>query len=228
VNAVTEILPLFPLGHVLLPAMPLQLHVFEPRYRALLEDVAAAPGGPCFGVVALRSGSEVADPRAKDAEPRVERVGTVAEIVEQEPRADGTSDLLCVGSRRFAIHRLLPRGRPYLRAQVTFLSEDDGVVAPEAVHAVRELLARYDRLLVRLAGRPTGSDLPDDAGMLSYQVAARLPLPPVERQALLTVPTTGERLERLRVVLRREIGLLSGTRSIAVSPAAVRMAAPLN
>jgi hypothetical protein len=96
------------------------------------------------------------------------------------------------------------------------------------VLAVRHLLDRYDRMLVRLAGRPTGSDLPADAGLLSYHVAARLPLPPWERQALLGLRTTAERLERLRVVLRREIGLLGGTRSIAVSPTAVRMTAGLN
>jgi Lon protease-like protein len=228
VGCVAEVIPLFPLSHVLLPGMPLPLHIFEQRYRDLLDDIADAPGGACFGVVALRSGAEAQSKNTLDAGPDVEPVGTLAEILELEPRGDGTSDLLSVGSRRFRIERLLLDGKAYLRAEVEFLGEDDGELTAEQETRARELLELYDAILIRLAGRATGSELPDDANQVSYQIAARLPLPPGERQELLTATTTADRLDRLAELLRREIALLRCTRSIAVSPAVLRMLTGLN
>ncbi len=73
-------------------------------------------------------------------------------------------------------------------------------------------------MLTRLAGRPTGADLPADANQLSYQIAARLPLPPHERQELLGDATDRRTAGAPARLLRREIALLQGTRSIAVSP----------
>jgi Lon protease-like protein len=225
---VAEVIPLFPLSHVLLPGMPLPLHVFEQRYRELLDDIANAPGGARFGVVALRSGTEAATRQTADAGPDVEGIGTLAEILEVEPRDDGTSDLLSVGSRRFRIDRLLPEGRPYLRAEVEFLDEADGALTAGHAARAQELLELYDAMLMRLAGRATGAELPEDPTQLSYQVAARLPLPPGERQVLLTDDTTAVRLERLAALLRREVALLRSTRSIAVSPAVLRLPTGLN
>lgn len=218
-----ELIALFPLSHVLLPGMPLPLHVFEQRYRDLLVDVSTSAGPGSFGVVALRTGTEAASGPAGNGAPDVVEIGTLAEILEVEPHPDGTSDLLSVGSRRFRIEALVPDGRPYLRARVEFLAEDDGALTDELETRARELLEVYDEILRRLAGRATGEDLPRDANQVSYQIAARLPLPPAERQSLLTDPTTAERLRRVTRLLRREIALLRGTRSIAVSPAVLRM-----
>lgn len=223
-----EVIPLFPLSHVLLPGMPLPLHVFEERYRQLLTDISDAPGGARFGVVALRSGSEARTGWTRDDGPDVEPIGTLAEILEVEPRNDGTSDVLSVGSRRFHIAQLMPTGKPYLRAAVEFLDERDGSLTEAQTALARDLLELYDAILVRLAGRATGSELPDDAGSLAYQIAARLPLPPDERQRLLVLDTTAERLQELAALLRREIALLRGTRSIAVSPAVLRIASAAN
>jgi uncharacterized protein len=223
VRTVAEVIPLFPLSHVLLPGMPLPLHIFEQRYRDLLSDIAAAPGGARFGVVALRSGSEALSRHTHAGPPDVEDVGTLAEILELEAQDDGTSDLLSVGSRRFRIESLVMDGKAYLRAEVSFLDEDDGEVNGEHESLVRDLMEAYDTMLLRIAGRATGAELPPDANQLSYQIGARLPLPPEERQLLLTDPTTAERLVRLTRLLRREIALLQRTRTIAVSPAVLRM-----
>jgi uncharacterized protein len=225
---VAELIALFPLSHVLLPGMPLPLHVFEQRYRELVDDLSAAPGGARFGVVVLRSGTEAVQPHTATGPPDVEDIGTLAEILELEPREDGTSDLLSVGSRRFRVEALVSEGKPYLRAEVTFLDEQDGDLDPSLEELVRELMDVYDGMLFRLAGRATGSELPDDANQLSYQIGARLPLPPHERQLLLTDETTAERLARLARLLRREIGLLQRTRSIAVSPAVLRIVVGAN
>jgi Lon protease-like protein len=228
VGTVAEVIPLFPLSHVLLPGMPLPLHIFEDRYRELLDDIADAPGGARFGVIALRSGTEARSETTVEDGPDLEPIGTLAEIIELEPRDDGTSDLLSVGSRRFRIEKLLPTGKPYLRAVVQFLDEQDGQLTDEQELRARELIEVFDAILIRLAGRATGSELPDDANQLSYQISARLPLPPGERQALLTDATTAERLDRVSTLLRREIALLQRTRSIAVSPAVLRLLTSLN
>lgn len=224
-----EVIPLFPLSHVLLPGMPLPLHIFEQRYRDLLADLADAPGGPVFGVVALRTGTEAMTPHVLTGDaPDVESIGTVAEILEIDTAEDGTSDLLSVGSRRFRLHALLPTGKPYLRGEIEYLDEPDGDLTEALEGRARELIDVYDDMLTKLAGRGTGTELPRDANQLSYQLAARLPLPPHEKQALLTDETTGERLRRVSRLLRREIALLQRTRSIAVSPAVLRMVTGTN
>jgi uncharacterized protein len=227
VRAVVEVIALFPLSHVLLPGMPLPLHIFEQRYRELLDDLAAAPGGGRFGVVALRSGAETAAPGVAGP-PDVATVGTLAEILEVRAQEDGSSDVLSVGSRRFQIDALLPDGKPYLRAQVHFLDEDDGALDLDRAAAAHELMIAYDALLTRLAGRATGGELPGDPNQLAYQIGARLPLLPEDRQLLLDIETTAERLARVNRLLRREIALLKLTRSIAVSPTVVRLAAEPN
>lgn len=223
-----EAIPLFPLSHVLLPGMPLPLHIFEQRYRDLLDDVSRSGTAGAFGVVALRRGTEAVTPGTPDGGIDVAEVGTLAEILEIDPNEDGTSDVLSVGSRRFRVLRLLPEDGSYLRAEVEFLDEPDGELTAELERRARELLDVFDTLLVRLAGRATGSELPDDANQLSYQVAARLPLAPLERQQLLADDTTASRLTRVVRLLRRETALLQRTRSIAVSPAVVRLPAGLN
>jgi uncharacterized protein len=225
---VAEVIALFPLSHVLLPGMPLPLHIFEQRYRDLIDDLTGAPGGARFGVVALRSGVEAMSPHLRSAEPDVAPIGTLAEILELTPHEDGTSDLLSVGSQRFRVESLIPDGKAYLRAEVTFLDEADGNLRAEQTRLTRDLMEAYDAMLLRLAGRATGGELPDDANQLSYQIGARLPLPPDERQAILVDATTSERLARLSRLLRREIALLQRTRTIAVSPAVVRLPTGVN
>lgn len=219
-----EVIPLFPLSHVLLPGMPLPLHIFEPRYRQLLRDLGDSTTGAVFGVVALRSGTEAVSPTVERGDgPDVEPIGTTAEILEVDAAEDGSADLLSVGSRRFRVRRLVTEGKPYLRAEVEFLDEPDGALTAEQEQRARDLIDVYDAILSKLAGRGTGSDLPDDANMASYQIASRLPLAPGERQDLLTDETTADRLVRVARLLRREIALLQHTRSIAVSPAVLRM-----
>jgi Lon protease-like protein len=225
---VGEVIALFPLSSVLLPGMPLPLHIFEERYRTLMTDLAATPGGGRFGVVALRSGSEVLAADELGKPPDLAPVGTVAEIVEIRRQDDGTSDVLSVGSRRFRIGSVIVDGKPYLRADVEYLDEADGALDDDRVAVARELIVAYDMMLTRLAGRPTGAELPGDPNQLGYQIAARLPLLPVDRQTLLEVDTTAERLARLNRLLRREIALLRHTRTIAVAPAVIRLVPGVN
>jgi Lon protease-like protein len=220
---VGEVIPVFPLSSVLFPGMPLPLHIFEPRYRQLLDDLSAAPTGARFGVLALRSGSETLGPDGSDGLPDVAAIGTLAEILDVERKPDGSSDVLSVGSQRFRVESLIADGKPYLRAEVRFLDEVDGALDDDRTARARELITIYDAMLTRLAGRPTGGELPSDPSQLAYQIAARLPLLPVDRQSLLEVDTTAERLVRLDRLLRRELALLRRTRTIAVAPSVLRL-----
>lgn len=213
-----EVLPLFPLGHVLLPGAPLPLRIFEPRYRALLADVGAPGARNAFGVVALTAGIEV---RSALVEEHTEfaAVGTVAEIMEVQQSPDGTAALLAVGSRRFRVGPLVA-GKPYVRAEVEYLDEPVGELPETLPDSARALSAEYLRLLARLTSSGEGPEpYPHDPVALSYRIALEAPLDPVDQQSLLAEPTATGRLNRLVRILRREVVLLRETRSVAVAPA---------
>lgn len=218
-----DVIPIFPLSHVLMPGMPLPLHIFEPRYRQLLADVQSESGPDAFGIVALRSGTEAGTPGSDGSGPGIAEVGTLAEILEVAPYDDGASDLLTVGSRRFRILELLRDQEPYLCARVDWLDERDGDLNPAQVEATRQLCTAYLRMLSGLTGRHTDEELPRDANRLSYHVAGQLPLATPDRQDLLADATAADRLRRAIPLLRREIRLLQSTRSISVSPSVLHL-----
>src|ERR1044071_6003956 len=85
VRGVTE-LPLFPLPIVLFPGVPLPLHIFEPRYRQMLEDIGQTNN--LFGLSYF-------DSSASERElPAVGDVGCVAEVTESQTLSDGRSNIL--------------------------------------------------------------------------------------------------------------------------------------
>jgi Lon protease-like protein len=225
VPTVADVIPIFPLSHVLLPGMPLPLRIFEQRYRQMLIDVTSRPGSASFGVVALLRGTEVELPGTAHIPPELAGVGTLAEILEVEPNEDGSSGLLTVGSRRFQLHRLIEGHPAYLRAEVEWLEERDGDVRPAHVVVTRRLCGDFSALLTALTGREAVEPLPRDANLLSYYVAGQIPLDVRDRQALLAEPTAADRLRRAIGLLRREIRLLQSTRTIAMAPSVLRLMA---
>jgi Lon protease-like protein len=186
-------LPLFPLHVVLFPGLPLPLHVFEPRYRLMIGRCleAAAP----FGVVLIRAGREVGDPATPYP------VGTTAEIVQHERLADGRMTLLCVGRERFRISAL-HADQPYLAADVEPVAEL--AVEPAAADLAALLVSRVRAF----AGQSASAlDLPADPTALSFAVAAGLAIELAERQALLELTSTADRLRLLITCVDREATL---------------------
>jgi ATP-dependent Lon protease len=119
-------LPLFPLGSVLFPGLVMPLHIFERRYRVLVQALMALPDDATreFGIVAIRSGYEVGSDVAPDLHP----VGCTATLREVTPYADGRFDIVAVGRTRFALQGIDgSAGTPYLTADVTLLPERDGI-----------------------------------------------------------------------------------------------------
>jgi Lon protease-like protein len=221
-GSVTTRLPLFPLNSVLVPGLVLPLHVFEPRYRVLVQALMALPEGATrqFGVIAMRSGSEVAGPAT--AEPALYDVGCTAELREVTPYADGRFDIVSVGETRFRLLEVDPDAEtPYQTAVVELLPEQDGSGdLPHLVSRAIHLFTRYREALgVEL------SELPDDPQVISYLVAAAVVLDLPERQALLETPTTAARLRAELDLLRRERAMVTSFRAL---PAVELAKAPVN
>lgn len=210
-------LPLFPLGLVLLPGLVLPLHVFEDRYRALVRELLAAPERERrFGVVAIRQGREV----GADGVRALHEVGCVAQVQRVVPHPDGRFDVVTVGAQRFRLAGLLEQsvtGRPYLTGLVEPLPEDPGDPDESRLlaAAVRPAVRAYAEALAGAAGgTPELSEVPEDPGVLSYAVAASVQVDLADRQALLAVPRTPDRLRAELALLRRERRLLSALRAV--------------
>ena len=140
-------LPLFPLHAVLCPGIALPLHVFEPRYR-LLVDRCLALEVP-FGIVLIREGREVGGDSVSIA-----AVGTLAEIRQAHRYPDGRYDLLVVGTGRFSIDAVDPEREPYLVARVTPLDDElgDPLVAAKLASRTMRRFVDYLHLLQPLDG----------------------------------------------------------------------------
>ena len=230
-----KVIPIFPLDYVLLPGLPLPLHIFEPRYRQLIADVAAGGTKGAFGVVLGTSvptgafhGQPTVAPGARPPSHAVAKIGTLAEILENEPYPDGRCDLLTVGSRRFRIHSVDDASKPYLQADIEFLDEVDGDLNTGVLTRARALSARYGEMLEELTGTPVGDDLAVDALRASYEIAGRLQLSAQDRQALLSAASSADRLTAEVALLRRELAILRATRAVPVPAQALRVATSSN
>jgi Lon protease-like protein len=198
-----RVLPLFPLEQVVLfPSMSLPLHIFEERYKVMIG--ACQVTDQLFGVLLIRSGSEVGEP----AQP--ERVGCTARMVRVDRLPDGRMMILTVGEQRFRLlgpARVMSEG--YLVGDVRLLDEPaaGSPVPPELVTGVAEEFSKYQ--LAAMAKRETSEkhsppELPRDPARLSYWVASALHVHPRERQQLLELDDVANRLQRELTLLRRE------------------------
>jgi Lon protease-like protein len=189
------LLPMFPLGTVLLPTAVLPLHVFEPRYRALVRDCLAAERE--MGVVLIERGSEVGGGDVRTD------VGTVAHIVRAEELPDGRWALVTVGARRIRVRRWLPDD-PYPVAEVEDWPDppagpDYAEQAVRAGQRLRQVLA-----LAAEAGDaavPATIELSDDPVLAVLQAAAVGPFGPLDRHALLSAPSPEDRVRLLEALL---------------------------
>jgi ATP-dependent Lon protease len=200
IRGVSE-LPLFPLPVVLFPGVPLPLHIFEPRYRKMLEDIKV--GNNFFGLSYF-------EPSGSESElPPVGHVGCVAEVTESQTLPDGRSNILTVGLVRYRVESYVQRGEPYLVATVTFFEDEDESVEQlkESSQDVAETFTRIARA-VRIINDER-ANLPDISGTepqrLSFLVAAAMEIETELKQELLEVRYTSERLQRLSEMLGRAV-----------------------
>jgi uncharacterized protein len=190
---------MFPLGTVLVPSAVLPLHIFEPRYRALMEDLTGGAAGlPVFesefGVILIERGSEVGGGDVR------RQVGTVARILEASQLGDGRWVVAVLGTRRFRVDEWLP-DRPYPLAEVTEIEEEAGWDPgdEELLAATGRLVRRSLSLAAELgeATAPVTFELADDPLLALWQLCALTPAGPWDRQRLLEAHDPAGRLRDL-------------------------------
>lgn len=175
-------LGLFPLGTVLLPGERVPLHIFEPRYRALIADCALA-AQPFVLSLAADDG--------------VARIGCTASPDALLRRfADGRMNIVVVGGERVEIVEQTS-GEPYLTARVRVVPDLDATSDAAVAAAVTE---RFRRLAETVAGAPREPDVTPEVP-LSYAVAGALELDPPTKQKLLELRSEPERLAIVRTLL---------------------------
>ena len=188
-------LPLFPLNLVLFPGMPLPLHIFEERYKAMIGDCLR--NNSPFGVSLIRSGQEVGAP----AEPN--RTGTTARVLRSELLEQGRMNIITKGERRYEIIEITQE-EPHVAALVKLLGEPVGENFSGITPELTEEYTRLIRGLTTLSGGYTAQvTVPENPVELSYMIAANLDAPTPVRQELLEAPTAADRLNRLIPLLKR-------------------------
>lgn len=216
-------LPHFPLHTVLYPHLPLPIHVFEERYRAMAADILAdgSTYAGRFVVSMITDGREVGD----DAQ--TQAIGTICEVRNAERLPDGRWLLLVVGIARAHLSGV-DRSGPYATVEADELPESEGSGAVELRPAVQRALDAYLTTVKRFVARHASGEhsqeprdvtatldqvlkpiqLPDDPVAASYAVAGVLQVELVRKQQLLELPDAAARLRAELDLLRREVRLL--------------------
>ena len=211
--AETTTLPVFPLSLVLFPGMTLPLHIFEERYKRMIN--LCLHEGTDFGVVL--AGSPTAIPGQCLTYP----VGTAAHITGATRFPDGCLNLITVGQRRFAI-RALDWDLSYCTAHVSWLDDRDESGSDLRARTMRRWRALRTDLAALVGETPPEDDPPlADGAALSFTIAAALPVNNLEKQRLLEATETATRLQEIRRLVAREHGLLrylTASHPEAISP----------
>jgi Lon protease-like protein len=173
-----ELLPLFPLQVVLFPRTALPLHIFEERYKQMIEEVLR--GKSEFGVVLAGEKGIV----------NMGCTATVEKVLKKYP--DGRMDLLTRGRRRFEII-MLNNEKPYLRGAVEFFDDEESEpITPEVRKRVMEAYNEVRDL--EPAEQIQDPELNDP--QLSFQLAQVVP--DVDfRQVMLATRSEADRMRRL-------------------------------
>jgi Lon protease-like protein len=174
-------LGLFPLGLVLVPGESVPLHIFEERYKELINECLETSAE--FGVV-------LADARGARS------VGTTAAVVEVMERfPDGRMNIVVEGRSRFTVLELTS-GRSYLTARIAPVPDEDAVADPRTAEVCLEAF----REVADEAGAST--DEPQGDAPLSFRLAGQVAFEPRLKQDLLELRSETERLARLTEMLR--------------------------
>ncbi len=173
--SVSSLLPIFPLDLVLLPGIPLPLHIFEPRYKEMIAECLAQKKP--FGIV--RASSEgVAD------------IGCTAEIVSVTKQYDdGRMDILTRGVDRFEVLQVNGE-RSFLQAEIAVVDNEPGTPSQQTVQQAVRLHAE----VLKLAGGEASGPA-EAATNLSFLIAGSLPLDLDFKQNLLATLSEAKRLE---------------------------------
>jgi Lon protease-like protein len=177
-------IPLFPLNVVLLPGAPLPLHIFEDRYKQMVDEC-------------LQQESEFGMVFADEAGTR--KVGCTAKIVELVERYDdGRMLILVEGSRRFRLNNVLT-GKPYYVGEIEFFEEEPE--EPDVQTLAEECIALLERVVEAATEGSVGIEIEPPYRNLSFAIAGRVEFEAETRQQILELTSEKERLEKVRELL---------------------------
>lgn len=199
-------LPLFPLpGAVLLPGAHLELHVFEPRYRALLEHCMDTHRH--MAIVQIQG-------RASDGDdlPRIASIAGVGSIEHRDALPDGRSHIVLIGRARVQLEEL-PFVPPFRRARARIVADIEG--APVRAEDETALLTAIHGFVeaLRKEGPNVTFERPDGvpAAEVAHHVAQHLLFDPAVRQEVLEMRDPAERVARVTsALLAQRMQLLAG------------------
>lgn len=194
-------LPLFPLFTVLFPKATLPLHIFEDRYKRMINFCIENQAN--FGVVMIKSGVEVGGSAVPYS------IGTEAKITQVKRLEQGKMNLVVLGTKKFKIKEVL-QTEPYLLAKVSYLpSEPFKQNLVSLMQQVEELFDQYLNLVAFISGQSLPKlNWNNNAVDLSNLIPQILPIPLARRQAYLEILNTEERLKKEILLLKKEKKLL--------------------
>jgi len=160
---------------VLLPGVPLPLHIFEPRYKEMIGECLSQKRP--FGVVRVR-------------EEGVAEIGCTAEILTvTKEYPDGKMDIVTQGRERFEVMEI-NQERSFLQADVLYFQDDAEAPLKEEIGRALEL---HNEILSLAGATPEQASAGEDP-QLSFHLAGTLPLDLDFKQTLLGMKSEGERL----------------------------------
>jgi Lon protease-like protein len=172
------LLPLFPLDLVLLPGVPLPLHIFEPRYKEMIKECLEKKSP--FGVIRVKQESFV-------------NTGCTAEIINVlKTYPDGRMNILVEGQKRFEVLQV-NQERSFLRAEVFYLEDE---AEPAAAADIEKALALHGEIMA-LAGAKAEETERTNASQIAYRLAGSLPFDPDFQQALLEMNSKARRVREI-------------------------------
>ena len=182
-------LPLFPLPEVVLfPQEILPLHIFESRYRIMLQSVLETDS--MFGVVKVDSSTK-----------SMAKVGCCAQILKHQTAEDGRSNIITLGQQRFQVLEII-RSTPFCSAMVSWVS-DDNVNNLQNLDSLKDSVTEALSDVITLTSKLTNTKknlpdkLPNNPMDLSFWIGAHLGGPVAEeQQRLLEERNTYSRLKR--------------------------------
>ena len=175
-------IPLFPLGLVLLPQIPLPLHIFEERYKLMVGECLAENRD--FGIVYFNGAD-------------IQTVGCTARILKVLKRYDdGRLDILTRGQNRFLIKEMRDK-KAYLEARVTFFDDkgqEDQSACQKMADKGMDLIKQYASILETQEGY--GFVEEKDCKSISFLIAGCEGFSHEEKQRFLEMTSTGDRLKK--------------------------------
>ncbi len=197
-------LPLFPLNTVLFPGMQLKLHIFEERYKLMINSCIES--NEPFGVVLIKQGSEAFGPTATPC-----AVGCAAAINDVQRLPLGRMNITAVGQRRFHI-KGIDRSKPYLRGNVEFFlpADDQPELIKRYCGILRPLVIRYLEVLTSKEGASFDPEqIPHRPRSIAQIASILLQADNTQKQELLAMQSLSRLLLTLVDIYQLETQLLA-------------------